>query len=301
MGWFGNTPKLNRYQALTDICTVEKKLFTVSIECDALIYKTEERDGKNCLDLRVVNKEQTDISELEVCESSKVLDISNPVLDTDRKVPMHMVFEYTYLPPLSYGISDISMELMEDKVVSEVVSSLNRESVIIENIRFQEIIDSDKKGYEYFESDNRIEGLKYGTIKFVKVFLKDLIVSNGNIQIKFTLNVDGVLRELILEKPEILYFSKSNTEDIVKISNMNLDILNRNASYDINFFYIPEDAIINEDSIKSSCIQPEDFNNILCSMYLNGDLDDYILDQSIEEYIQRSFDKLILSVLVANE
>ncbi len=59
MGWFGNTPKLTSYESLMDICTVEKKLFTVSIQCDTFVLKTEERDGKNCLDLWVLNNEYT--------------------------------------------------------------------------------------------------------------------------------------------------------------------------------------------------------------------------------------------------
>ncbi|MBP6976583.1 hypothetical protein KBB42_03255, partial [Candidatus Dojkabacteria bacterium] len=56
MGWFGNSPKLNRYESLIDNCTVEKKLFNIELKCDALVYKTEVRDSKNCLDLRVINK-----------------------------------------------------------------------------------------------------------------------------------------------------------------------------------------------------------------------------------------------------
>ncbi len=32
---------------------------------------------------------------LEVCQNSKILNISDPVLDTTLKVPMHITFKYT--------------------------------------------------------------------------------------------------------------------------------------------------------------------------------------------------------------
>lgn len=299
MGWLGNTPKLNRYQSLIDICTVEKKVFSIDIKCDALIDKTEERDGKNCLDLRVVNKENTNISEIEVCESSKVLDISSPVLDTDMKVPMHMVFEYTYLPPLFYGISNISMELMEDKEISNLMVALNKVDINIANIRLQHIVDREKRGYSYYESDKFLEGITLGLITFVHTKVNKISIDNENIVLDASISINGVMRETQIRVKEFEYQTNDLSSVPINIFINNISDLDISKSYDLRFVYLPKSTNINEGIIDTYCINNVIIWKPIC--YNKENLENFILDKSIEEYIDNSFEKLMFTTLFENE
>lgn len=299
MGWFGNTPKLNRYDSLMEICEVEKKFLKVLVRCDALIYKTEERDGKNCLDLIVINKENTNILPLEVCEKEKILDTSNPVLDTDMKVPMHMVFEYTYLPPLSYGISNISMELMEDKEISTLIVALNKVDINLFNIRFQHLVDTEERGYSYYESDRFVEGMKLGVITFVHTKVNTISVENNEIVLNVSISVNGVMRETQIRVREFEYLTNISLSEPVSITTKNISDVDMSKAHALIFLYIPNGVDVNIDGIISSCGGNEVVWKSLCDN--KDDLERFVLDKPIEEYIKESFEKLMFSTLFANE
>lgn len=299
MGWFGNTPKLNRYDSLMELCEVEKKFFKVLVKCDVFVNETSQKDGKNCLDLTVVNKENTNIVPLEVCEKEKILDTSNPVLDTDMKVPMHMVFEYTYLPPLSYGISRISMELMGDSEISSVLSKLNNEEINTINIRFQERVNAIEKGYYYYESDEIIDGMRIGMITFINVSIRNMTIEDNSILIDFALSVNGVSRDLTVKESEIQYFSKSKIEEVIMINPSMLSVIDKVKSYDISFYYIPREIEIDYNKILEFCSEKVEKKDPLCE--INENLSKFLLNVSIEDYVENSFEKLIFRVLVSND
>jgi len=299
MGWLGNTPKLNRYQSLIDICTVEKKVFSIDIKCDALIDKTEERDNKNCLDLRVINKENTNILELEVCESSKVLDISDPVLDTDMKVPMHMVFKYTYLPPLSYGISHISMELMEDEEISALMVALNKVNINLANIRLQQVFDTEEKGYNVKEYDNFIEGINLGIITFVHSKINNMTINDDEILLDLNLSVGRISKEIQVKTEEFDYVDNVFSPELKRISIGNLSYVDISKSHDLIFLFVPEGTNVNKESLNNYCTSNDNALKQLCRRV--EDLESYILDKPIEEYIKYSYDRLIFSGMFIND
>ncbi len=299
MGWFGNAPKLNRYGSLIETCEVEKKLFKVLVKCDVFINKTSQKDGKNCLDLTVVNKENTNILPLEVCEKEKVLDISDPVLDTDMKVPLHMVFEYTYLPPLSYGISHISMELMEDGEISTVVSGLSKEGMNIQNVRFQERVDWEKKGYYIQESEKFIEGMKIGIITFVHTKVKEISLDNNEILLDVSISINGVMRDTQIRVREFEYLTNRLPSEPKEITNENISEIDITKSHDLRFIYIPKNTSINKDVVNNYCSGNEIKWPAIC--YKKDNLEKYILDKPVDEYIEGSFEKLMFITFFRNE
>ena len=283
MGWFGNTPKLDKFQSISEICKVENKLFSLSIKCDVLIYKTEVRDGKNCLDLRVVNKEQTDISELEVCESSEVLDISDPVLDTDMKVPMHMVFKYTYLPPLSYGISNISMELMEDNTIVEVLLELQKMRISIRDVRIQEKTEREEKGYYYKEFKNEEEKNYLGMVTFTETKINNISIQENDLIVGLSLVINRIQSEYEFRENWFGYFNDSSLSEKIKINESNTNILDFNKSYNITFLYIPEESPINKEYFDTNCDVENIMYEVLCmrrdsieELKLSTDLETYL-------------------------
>lgn len=299
MGWFGNSPKLNRYESLIDNCTVEKKLFNIELKCDALVYKTEVRDSKNCLDLRVINKENTNILELEVCESSKVLDISDPVLDTDMKVPMHMVFKYTYLPPLSYGISNISMKLMEDEEISALMVALNKVNINLANIRLQQVFDTEEKGYNVKEYDNFIEGINLGIITFVHSKINNMTINDDEILLDLNLSVGRISKEIQVKTEEFDYVDNVFSPELKRISIGNLSYVDISKSHDLIFLFVPEGTNVNKESLNNYCTSNDNALKQLCRRV--EDLESYILDKPIEEYIKYSYDRLIFSGMFIND
>lgn len=299
MGWFGNSPKLNRYESLIDNCTVEKKLFNIELKCDALVYKTEVRDSKNCLDLRVINKEQTDISELEVCEKEKVLDISDPVLDTDMKIPMHMVFKYRYLPPLSYGISNISMELMDDNTIIDILLKLQEKGINIKDVRIQENEEMDKRGY-YYEETESLEGNKYvGMITFFNTKINEVSISVGsNLMINMSLGINGKQKEYQFIKDSLTVYMNSDFSEKIVINKDNLFLFNKEQSYFVNFVYIPKGSKLTSIALNNIC-QNNDLEISLKELcYKKNQLESLRLNTSIEEYVSDDYlDKLTINYL----
>ncbi len=291
MGWFGNTPKLTSYESLMDICTVEKKLFTVSIQCDTFVLKTEERDGKNCLDLSVLNNDYTDIIPLEVCQNSKILDISDPVLDTTLKVPMHMSFKYTYSFPISYKLSKISMELIDDEGVNKITSAFDELNIYIKNVRLQKDIDEERKGYYLYNSRNPLEGIEIKYINFLNIKIDSISVENDEIVMDIFTSVNNVLMEKSIRAKEIsyLYHLNESLENII-INTQNISEIDISKSYVMACSYLPMGTIINQDQINSYC-NDKKLPEGMCSRKDN--LDEYILDKDIDEYVKMSIDKLI--------
>lgn len=290
MGWFGNSPKLNRYESLIDNCTVEKKLFNIELKCDALVYKTEVRDSKNCLDLRVINKEQTDISELEVCEKEKVLDISDPVLDTDMKIPMHMVFKYRYLPPLSYGISNISMELMDDNTIIDILLKLQEKGINIKDVRIQESIERDDKGYYFNENDST------GTITFFESKINEIMVNEDVLTVNISIGINNGRSEYVFNTKKFMYSPAGDISEKIEVNKSNISLIDTNKLYNVNFLYIPNESILNEELLGRSCNEGNEFFFVLCNRE-NG-LENLKLDMDIEEYVKDNYlNKLVLNYI----
>lgn len=298
MGWFGNPPKLNRYDSLIETCEVERDIFKVLIRCDVFINETSQRDGINCLGLTVVNKDSTNTLPLEVCEKEKILDISNPVLNTDMKVPMHMVFKYTYLPPIFHGISNISMELMEDREISDVLYKLKKNEIEIYDVRSQERVDIEEKGYYYSESDKRIEGLSLGTITFTNIKIDKISIVDKEIVLDTFISINNVMHEYRVKSPMIGLLERKSLSEIKVINVSNTSEIDIEKSYGLSFFYIPNGETVKLEAIEFYCSKIETDWFPLC--YKKEQLSDLILDMDIEKYIEESLDKLMIFYLIKN-
>ena len=298
MGWLGNTPKLNRYDSLIETCEVEKKLFKVLVRCDVFINETSQRDDMNCLDLTVVNKDSTNILSLEVCEKEKILDTSSTVLKTDMKVPMYMVFKYTYRPLISYGISDISMELIEDREVSDILYSLYQNEIGISEVRLQERVEIEEKGYYHSESNKGIEGLLLGTLTFTDMKINKISIINEEVVLDVFLSINNVMHEYQVRSPMIGLLEGTSLLEMKIIRVSNISEIEIEKSYGLKFLYIPNGETANLEDIEDYCRKIETDWFPLC--YRKEQLSDLVLDMDIERYIEKSVDKLMIYYLIKN-
>lgn len=83
------------------------------------------------------------------------------------------------------------------------------------------------------------------------------------------------------------------------ITSENLSEIDISKSYDLIFVYIPKESNIDEESINKYCSENDIMWNAICDR--KGELQNYILDKPIEEYIKDSLEKLIFKVLFLNE
>lgn len=191
------------------------------------------------------------------------------------------------------------MVLMEDSEISEVVVSLNKEDINISNIRFQERVDIEENGYYYTESEKFIEGMKLGTITFVHAKVNNISVENNGIVLDVSISVNGVMRDNQIRVREFEYLTNRLPSEPKKINTNNISEIDITKSHDLRFLFIPKDSSIHKDKINRYCSGNEIVWDSIC--YYKDNLEEYVLDKPIEEYIDQSFEKLMFSILFANE
>jgi len=299
MGWFGNSSKLDKFQDISNICKVENRLFSLSIKCDAFLEWIEYEDGgSKCLNYSLI-KDYSGLESLKICDKDVAISTDNPVYDTDMKVPVYLNFIYKYKFPFSYTLSNVSMDVMEDEDSLKLIKNLSDAGIDISNIRVSKVVETEQKGYYFYEADEIIDGVNLGRITFTKSIINNVSVVNDEIVFDLSVIIDGVENKIEQRVKQIFYLANIEDETMSTITVSNISEIDKNRSYSISFIYIPKDSDISIESIDKECNGIGTIAKNLCDK--REAFETLTLDLDIEEYVQNSFDKLIVDYIITNE
>lgn len=292
-------PQLDKYESLIDSCNIQMDGLNVNMTCDAFLQWTEYDDnGNKCLKLLIVEKDNTTTT-MDLCDKDIIPDTSDRVFDTDMVVPVYLKFSYKYDFPFKNNLNSISMEVMEDTVISEIIHKLSENDILIENLRTQEIVDIQQKGYYFSEPSERTEGNDWGTITFVNGTITDISLINDEILFKLNILVNGEEREIEQRVGRVDYLKDLSDTGLITIDTENISEIDKSKSFSVSFIYIPQGSQISRESLEVAC---NDINNGIENLCDKKDsLNSLILDSDIEEYVKDSLDKLIMNFLIPNE
>lgn len=195
------------------------------------------------------------------------------------------------------------MELMDDREIIKILKDFNKKGIIIVGrVRTQEIVDIEKKRYYFAESDSRIEGNDIGEITFVQAKIKEITIIRNEILFKLAIMINDEERLIETKATKILYIEDISNPVIKEIKVFNISEIDINQSFSVKFLYIPQNGSVKIENIVSFCSNPD--SNMLLPISTICDnqdtLKNRILDTNIEEYILKSFDKLMFGFLIVN-
>lgn len=300
MGWFGNTPKLDKYQSVSDICNIERKIFSVSIKCEAFLDWIEYDDnGSKCVNYSLV-KGYSNLESLKICDKDIAINTDNKAFDTDMRVPVYLNFIYKYKFPLSYTLDNVSMDIIEDSKISELLKKLSDNGINTNNVRTQEIADIKEKGYYFYESDKIIEGKKIGSITFVDGKINSISSLNGELNLNITIEINGSERTFETIVPKFRYLNNLANSELITITSSNVSEIDTTKSYGFKFVYIPKGISLTQEDIDKYCNSEETLNRILCIK--RDSLKDIALDSNVEAYVNSdSINSLMFDLLIKND
>lgn len=300
MGWFGNTPKLDKYQSVSDICNIERKIFSVSIKCEAFLDWIEYDDnGSKCVNYSLV-KDYSNLESLKLCDRDIAINTDNKAFDTDMRVPVYLNFIYKYKFPLSYTLDNVSMDIIEDSKISELLKKLSDNGINTNNVRTQEIADIKEKGYYFYESDKIIEGKKIGSITFVDGKINSISSLNGELNLNITIEINGSERTFETIVPKFRYLNNLANSELITITSSNVSEIDTTKSYGFKFVYIPKGISLTQEDIDKYCNSEETLNRILCIK--RDSLKDIALDSNVEAYVNSdSINSLMFDLLIKND
>lgn len=300
-----NIYSLDKYEELTELCPLHSSNNGIEIKCNAFLKSIEYiNDGNVCLSLSLVINNNSEIKDIKICESTKLVHLNDPELSSEMLVPVEVVFKYIYKIPFSYKLESIEPSILEDEITLDILHKLSDNGVNLFNVRTNEVADIQKKGYYKYEFDSKIEDNTIGIITFTKSTIKDIHSSDGEISLTMNITVNGKEREVTINVAEFTYnyFNNRDVNDLrsIHVTSENISEVPLNKSLSTTFIYIPYGKEINVEEIKKYCNGDSiQWRESLCSNVDN--VKEMQLDKDIDEYVKESLDKLILDSMISNE
>lgn len=298
-----NMYSIDKHSDLAEICLLEEDNDIV-IKCNAFLKTIEYLNNEEiCLSLSLVINDNSGIKDIKICDSTKLVHINDPELDSEMLVPVEIKLKYKYKIPFTYKLESITPEILDDEVTLDILQKLSDNEVSLFNVRTNEIADIEEKGYYTQESDSIVKENTIGIITFTESTVKNIHSSNGRIFLTMGITVNGVNREIQIDIEEFTYsyFHNMDGNDLrsIHITSENISEIPLNKSLSTTFAYIPYDKKINIDKVKEYCsgglVQ---WKGLLCNNL--DSLEELQLDKGIDEYVKESLDKLILERMMSN-
>jgi len=295
---------IDKHSDLAEICLLEEDNGIV-IKCNAFLKKIEYLNNEEiCLSLSLVINDNSGIKDIKICDSTKLVHINDPELNSEMLVPVEVNLKYKYKIPFTYKLESITPEILDDEVTLDILHKLSDNGIHLFNVRTNEIADILEKGYYTYESDSIIEENTIGIITFIESTAKDIRSSNGRIFLTMEITVNGIKREIQIDTKEFIYdyFNNMDGNDLrrIHIKSENISEMPLNKSLSTTFAYIPYGKKINIDKVKEYCSAGlVQWKDSLCNNLES--LEELQLDKGIDEYVKESLDKLMLERMLSNE
>ena len=299
---------LNKYGELREFCSFEVKNFQPHMVCVAFLEGIEvSENNTNCLRLKIVN-DDVSLENFKICEESIIMDTTNPLLTSEMLVPVQLSFEYTYSFPPSYELEKINIEVMEDSKTLDILRRLNEKGVNLFNIRTNETLNIEQKGYYFAESKEILPRHSIGIFTIAEAQILEKRVEGEEILLKLKAEINKSLYEIEIQSLGFTQIENQSDSESKKINASNISEIELNKNTIVVFMYIPPSTESSSSELNDYCKNNNFEWRSLCDY--KSKIQDYILEEEIDKYISenivngektRKLDKLMLNYLIYEE
>lgn len=299
-----NMYSIDKYSDLAEICLLKEEDNGVVIKCNGFLKSIEYLNNEEvCLSLSLVINDNSEIKDIKICDSTKLVHINDPELSSEMLVPVEVTLKYKYEIPFKYSLESVTPSILEDDITLDIRNKLIDKGIYLSNVRTREIAQIEKVGYYTHEDEKWIENNVIGVITFTKVRIKDIHSTEEGVSLTLEMVINGKERELVINTEGFTYnyFNNNNVNDLrsVHITKENISEIPLDKSYNGIFIYIPYGRKVDIDSMREYCNGDSVQWKTLCNNLDN--IEDLQLDKSIDKYVNESLEKLILDSILLNE
>jgi len=294
---------IDKYNNLAEICLLEEDNGFV-IKCNSFLKSIEYLNNEEvCLSLSLVINDNSEIKDIKICDSTELVYINDPELNSEMLVPVEVNLQYKYKIPFRYELESITPKILEDDITLGILNELADKGIHLFNVRTREIAQIEKVGYYTHEDEKWIENNVVGIITFTKVRIKDIRSTDKDVSLTLEIIINGKETELVISTEGFTYnyFNNNNVNDLssVHITKDNISEIPLDKSYNGIFIYIPYGRKVDMDSMREYCNGDSVQWKTLCNNLDN--IEELQIDKSIDEYVNESLEKLILDSILLNE
>lgn len=295
---------IDKHSDLAEICLLEEEDNGFVIKCNSFLKSIEYLNNEEvCLSLSLVINDNSEIKDIKICDSTKLVQINDPELNSEMLVPVEVNLKYKYRIPFTYELESITPKILEDDITLDILNKLADKGVHLFNVRTREIAQIEKVGYYTHEDEKWIENNVVGIITFTKVRIKDIRSTDKDVSLTLEIIINGKETELVISTEGFTYnyFNNNNVNDLssVHITKDNISEIPLDKSYNGIFIYIPYGRKVDMDSMREYCNGDSVQWKTLCNNLDN--IEELQLDRSIDKYVNESLEKLILDSILLNE
>ena len=295
---------LDKHSELAELCPLQINDNEANIRCNGFLKLIEYLNNEEvCLSLSLVINDNSEIKDIKICDSTKLVLLNDPELISEMLVPVEVNLKYKYKIPFRYELESITPKILEDDITLGILNELADKGIHLFNVRTREIAQIEKAGYYTHEDEKWIENNVIGIITFTKVRIKDIHSTEEGVSLTLEMVINGKERELVLNTEGFTYnyFNNNNVNDLrsVHITKENISEIPLDKSYNGIFIYIPYGRKVDIDSMREYCNGDSVQWKTLCNNLDN--IEELQLDKSIDGYINESLEKLILDSILLNE
>ena len=299
-----NMYSIDKYSDLAEICLLKEEDNGVVIKCNGFLKSIEYLNNEEvCLSLSLVINDNSEIKDIKICDSTKLVLLNDPELNSEMLVPVEVNLKYKYKIPFIYELESITPKILEDEITLDIRNKLADKGIHLFNVRTREIAQIEKAGYYTQENEKWVENNVVGIITFTKVRIKDIHSTDNGVFLTLEIIINGKERELVVNTEGFTYdyFNNNNVNDLrsVHITKENISEIPLDKSYNGIFIYIPYGRKVDMDSMREYCNGDSVQWKTLCNNLDN--IEELQLDKSIDEYVNESLEKLILDSILLNE
>ena len=299
-----NMYNIDKHNDLAEICLLEGEDNGFVIKCNSFLKSIEYLNNEEvCLSLSLVINENSEIKDIKICDSTKLVLLNDPELNSEMLVPVEVNLKYKYKIPFIYELESITPKILEDEITLDIRNKLADKGIHLFNVRTREIAQIEKAGYYTQENEKWVENNVVGIITFTKVRIKDIHSTDNGVFLTLEIIINGKERELVISTEGFTYnyFNNNNVNDLrsVHITKENISEIPLDKSLNATFVYIPYGKKVDMDSMREYCNGDSLQWKTLCNNLDN--LESLQLDKSIDGYINESLEKLILDSILLNE
>lgn len=274
--------RFDKYGEYSSECTIEKSFNGVVLKCNALIEGIEIKNKDEVCLRTLILFDDKKPEYLMICERNELVSgLENEAVHSEYKIPVDLEIKYSKFPLLQPRFESVSVTLMDDKELDEILKGLFKRNIFIKDVLTQ----ADAKLYKenYLSTLLRIpNNEKIWYVLFFNVSINDILSENEII-------LDINIRDSKIQ-PKVKYFK--STKDISK-----------DIKYQAIFIYVPNNIEL-ETNDKSLICNSEDNSKTLLKDFCESNitLESIKIGKNIDEYVlDGDFSNLMLLELIPNE
>lgn len=207
------------YQSLFSSCTKTEEGLTHKIHCPILINSVEQFDDEECFNIEFLSKEN-DLETLKMCEDKGIIEWnSETMIDDEMKVPVIAEFSYAMDISLQYQLKSVSLILMSDEEISNLVSIFLDKDIEVPSIRTPEHREVKEKEYQLGLNSSIIGGKEIEYVLFYNMDISNISSDGNRLLIEANLGLSGSIYPIKFYTNSVVLYQKEDPENQLEIMN----------------------------------------------------------------------------------